>query len=78
MACVSNYFENKIPNGSTYLPSVPLLFLFFFVLQFIMDLQLLSPVPTVTVKSGRMNIDDENIHLVNPGETVTTDQQFMR
>jgi exosome complex component RRP4 len=43
-----------------------------------MDLQLLSPVPTVNVKSDRMDIDGETIHLVNPGETVTTDQQFMR
>jgi hypothetical protein len=25
-----------------------------------------------------MEIDDEQVHLVNPGETITTDQQFMR
>lgn len=43
-----------------------------------MDLQILSPVPTSQKKSDRMDIDDETIHLVNPGETVTTDQQFMR
>ncbi|GAA5800584.1 exosome complex exonuclease rrp4 [Helicostylum pulchrum] len=41
-----------------------------------MELTILSPVPTT--KTDRMEIDDELIHLVNPGETVTTDQQFMR
>lgn len=43
-----------------------------------MELTILSPVPTTKVKSDRMEIDDEQVHLVNPGETVTTDQQFMR
>ncbi|KAG2236520.1 exosome component 2-like protein [Thamnidium elegans] len=41
-----------------------------------MELTILSPVPTP--KTDRMEIDDELVHLVNPGETVTTDQQFMR
>lgn len=41
-----------------------------------MELTILSPVPTP--KTDRMEIDDEQVHLVNPGETVTTDQQFMR
>ncbi|KAG2209743.1 hypothetical protein INT47_001891 [Mucor saturninus] len=43
-----------------------------------MELTILSPVPTTKVKSDRMEIDGEQAHLVNPGETVTTDQQFMR
>lgn len=43
-----------------------------------MDLKILSPVPTTKVKNDRMDVDDETVHLVNPGETVTTDQQFMR
>jgi hypothetical protein len=43
-----------------------------------MELTILSPVPTTKVKNDRMEVDDEEIHLVNPGETVTTDQQFMR
>ncbi|KAI9267387.1 exosome component 2-like protein [Sporodiniella umbellata] len=45
-----------------------------------MDFQILSPVPTKTPSSGksRMQIDGEEAHLVNPGETVTVDQQFMR
>lgn len=40
-----------------------------------MELTILSPVPTP--KTDRMEVDNE-VHLVNPGETVTTDQQFMR
>ncbi|KAG1056022.1 hypothetical protein G6F46_001142 [Rhizopus delemar] len=45
-----------------------------------MDLTILSPVPTKSSKStnNRMQIDGEESHLVNPGETVTVDQQFMR
>ncbi|KAK4510257.1 Chitin deacetylase [Mucor velutinosus] len=43
-----------------------------------MDLRILSPVPTTKVKNDRMDVDEETVHLVNPGETVTTDQQFMR
>jgi exosome complex component RRP4 len=45
-----------------------------------MDLTILSPVPTKPSKStnNRMQIDGEETHLVNPGETVTVDQQFMR
>ncbi|KAI9343704.1 exosome component 2-like protein [Pilaira anomala] len=43
-----------------------------------MELTILSPVPTPKVNTDRMEIDDEQAHLVNPGETVTTDQQFMR
>lgn len=43
-----------------------------------MELTILAPVPTTNVKNNRMEIDDEQVHLVNPGETVTTDQQFMR
>ncbi|ORE01857.1 hypothetical protein BCV72DRAFT_309652 [Rhizopus microsporus var. microsporus] len=45
-----------------------------------MDLTVLSPVPTKTTKTAneRMQIDGEEAHLVNPGETVTMDQQFMR
>lgn len=45
-----------------------------------MDLEILSPAPTTTPKSksNRMQIDGEETHLVNPGETVTMDQQFMR
>lgn len=43
-----------------------------------MELTILSPVPTPKVNTDRMEIDDEQVHLVNPGETVTTDQQFMR
>ncbi|CEJ02294.1 exosome non-catalytic core subunit rrp4 [Rhizopus azygosporus] len=45
-----------------------------------MDLTVLSPVPTKTTKAAneRMQIDGEEAHLVNPGETVTMDQQFMR
>lgn len=43
-----------------------------------MDLKIFSPVPTTKVKNDRMDVDDETVHLVNPGETVTTDQQFMR
>lgn len=43
-----------------------------------MDLKILSPVPTTKVKNDRMDVDEEAVHLVNPGETVTTDQQFMR
>ncbi|KAI8084348.1 exosome component 2-like protein [Gilbertella persicaria] len=42
-----------------------------------MDLKILSPVASA-INNNRMDVDDENIHLVNPGETVTTDQQFMR
>ncbi|CAO3645382.1 unnamed protein product [Mucor fragilis] len=43
-----------------------------------MDLKILSPVPTTKAKNDRMDVDEEIVHLVNPGETVTTDQQFMR
>lgn len=43
-----------------------------------MELQILSPVPTNQTNSNRMEVDDDTIHLVNPGEIVTTDQQFMR
>ncbi|CEP13587.1 hypothetical protein [Parasitella parasitica] len=43
-----------------------------------MDIKILSPVPTTKVKNDRMDVDQETVHLVNPGETVTTDQQFMR
>ncbi|KAI8647203.1 exosome component 2 [Parasitella parasitica] len=43
-----------------------------------MDIKILSPVPTAKVKNDRMDVDQETVHLVNPGETVTTDQQFMR
>ncbi|CAO3704112.1 unnamed protein product [Rhizopus stolonifer] len=45
-----------------------------------MDLEILSPAPTATPKSKSncMQIDGEETHLVNPGETVTMDQQFMR
>ncbi|KAJ8655707.1 hypothetical protein O0I10_008592 [Lichtheimia ornata] len=46
-----------------------------------MELNILSPVAPVRSKqrAERMEIDDESQpHLVNPGETVTTDQQFMR
>lgn len=46
-----------------------------------MDLQILSPVaPSVTKRTDRMVIDDEEQegHLVTPGETITSDQQFMR
>ncbi|KAI9486332.1 MAG: exosome complex exonuclease rrp4 [Benjaminiella poitrasii] len=42
-----------------------------------MELQILSPVPT-KIKKSKMDVDDDSVHLVNPGETVTTDQQFMR
>jgi exosome complex component RRP4 len=44
-----------------------------------MEFTILSPVaaPTVNFKQ-RMEVDGEEVHLVNPGETVTTDQQFMR
>jgi hypothetical protein len=74
VACVSDLFQIKIHCAQTYKPEH--LFLYFY--HIIMDLQLLSPVPTVNVKSNRMETDDETIHLVNPGEVVTTDQQFMR
>lgn len=43
-----------------------------------MEFTVLSPVPTINAKHTRMEIDGEEVHLVNPGETVTTDQQFMR
>ncbi|GAN03493.1 exosome complex exonuclease rrp4 [Mucor ambiguus] len=43
-----------------------------------MDLKILSPVPTTKVKNDHMDVDQETAHLVTPGETVTTDQQFMR
>ena len=48
-----------------------------------MELRILSPVSPVAVKKNdqkRMDIDGEDApaHLVNPGETITTDQQFMR
>ncbi|KAI8148735.1 exosome complex exonuclease RRP4 [Fennellomyces sp. T-0311] len=48
-----------------------------------MELRILSPVPPVAIKKRdqkRMDIDGEEgpVHLVNPGETITTDQQFMR
>ncbi|KAI7848275.1 exosome component 2-like protein [Circinella umbellata] len=48
-----------------------------------MELRILSPVSPAAVKKNdqkRMDIDGENtpVHLVNPGETITTDQQFMR
>ncbi|KAI8387482.1 exosome component 2-like protein [Blakeslea trispora] len=44
-----------------------------------MDLKILSPIPTTTPSNHKnMDVDDDNMHLVNPGETVTTDQQFMR
>lgn len=43
-----------------------------------MEFTVLSPVPTSTSKHTRMEVDGEEVHLVNPGETVTTDQQFMR
>lgn len=46
--------------------------------QLQMDLKILSPVPTTKVKNDRMDVDQEAAHLVNPGEVVTTDQQFMR
>lgn len=57
--------------------------IFFFCLihHSIMELNILSPVAPVRSKqrADRMDVDDESQpHLVNPGETVTTDQQFMR
>ncbi|ORZ17829.1 exosome complex exonuclease RRP4 [Absidia repens] len=50
-----------------------------------MDLRILSPVSTEQVASRNsrkgdknMDVDEYDAPLVNPGETVTTDQQFMR
>ncbi|KAI8979823.1 hypothetical protein BDF20DRAFT_913325 [Mycotypha africana] len=46
-----------------------------------MNLEILSPVSTRNKKAAtiqRMDVDEENIHVVNPGEIVTTDQKFMR
>ncbi|KAL0091341.1 hypothetical protein J3Q64DRAFT_1856279 [Phycomyces blakesleeanus] len=49
-----------------------------------MSLSISAPISTaqagLTTKSkhSRMDLDGEDNHLVNPGETVTTDQQFMR
>jgi exosome complex component RRP4 len=52
---------------------------FLHIKQQTMEFTILSPVaaPTVNFKQ-RMEVDGEEVHLVNPGETVTTDQQFMR
>ncbi|KAI8373123.1 uncharacterized protein BYT42DRAFT_594884 [Radiomyces spectabilis] len=45
-----------------------------------MELHILSPVSTAQLErsNDRMHIDEDIAHLVNPGETITTDQQFMR
>ncbi|KAI8989280.1 RRP4 protein [Pilobolus umbonatus] len=44
-----------------------------------MELTILSPVPTnVNTKNEPMQIDGEEVHLVNTGETITKDTQFMR
>lgn len=57
----------------------------FFIRNFCtMELQILSPVSGAQVRERvrrnqlRMHVDEEEAHLVNPGETVTSDQQFMR
>ncbi|KAG0166857.1 exosome non-catalytic core subunit rrp4 [Apophysomyces sp. BC1034] len=49
-----------------------------------MEFRILSPVSTAEVEASKkqngdfMDLDEEEAHLVNPGETITTDQQFMR